>query len=209
VSASGCTRNVFREDYRKYRRTWRDPYLAVARKYIEDGTWIEAWVARLPEQQALFSEVKAFLDLGSKEQDAERHEQETRRANELDDAQRLVAAEHRAKEDAEARTDAEQKLRAAADATAETEKQAEQAAEARVLAERCARRWLSATVIFPPSHPQRHRNVRSVPWHRFNRFCFLLRLPILLGGIWCVRDVRPAQRARRTRNGDPSTLSDY
>ena len=84
--------------YRQYRTTWRDPYLAVARKYLEEGTWTGAWAARLPDAAAPLAEVKEFLDRGAAEQETERRAAEARRDKELTDAKELrEAAEARAR----------------------------------------------------------------------------------------------------------------
>jgi formylglycine-generating enzyme required for sulfatase activity len=96
-------------------RTWRDPELRLVLQNLQSKTWNQAWAARLPNCNASFEEVKAFLELGEDQQRQERAEDEDRVKQKLADAEALAAA-------AEARANAEEQAKKAAEALTRTQR---------------------------------------------------------------------------------------
>jgi hypothetical protein len=57
---------------------------------LQSKTWNQAWAARLPNCNASFEEVKAFLELGEDQQRQQRAEDEDRVKQKLADAEALA-----------------------------------------------------------------------------------------------------------------------
>jgi formylglycine-generating enzyme required for sulfatase activity len=102
------------EDTLRFQRgqsqTWRDPKLAYVRRFLDDGTWNEAWAEwSLENSRASFEEVRAFLDRSSADQANEKEEEAREQRERLEKAEALADAEREAAQSASARADAERR----------------------------------------------------------------------------------------------------